>query len=124
MRRNRSRRRLAKPRQVARWILRYDAIIRVAVAFEHLVRHETELDGNETLKDMQTEALGIGFRQEWLTSWGLVFNELNDIRHMNKEFDGPTIDHEKAIEALTHLVEALEWAHARHTRGQISGLPA
>lgn len=95
------------------WLAGYyynDCLIRLAVAFEHLVRHETGLHGYERLEEMKLEACRKGFHSEWLKSWGDVHNELSTIRHKNKEFDGPEVNPKRAIEVLTHLTDALEWA--------------
>lgn len=97
-----------------------DGIIRIAVAFEHLVRHETGLHDKERLDEMKLEACRKGFHSQWLKSWCDVHDELNAIRHRNKEFDGPEVIPERAIEALTHLTEALEWASARREPGEQS----
>lgn len=60
---------------------------------------------------MKKAAANIGFRDEWLDSWWLFHEELNRIRHRNKDFvDGPLVSYEKAVSALGHLAEALEWA--------------
>jgi hypothetical protein len=96
------------------WLAGYffnDGIVRVAVAFEHLVRQETKLHGHEHFETMRNAAIAEGFTEEWMGSWYLAYDELNRIRHRNKEFvDGPLITYEKAVASLRHLAESLEWA--------------
>jgi len=92
-----------------------DGVIRIAIAFEHLVRQETNLYGHEQFEQMRNKALAEGFTVEWMGSWYSVHEELNRIRHRNKEFvDGPLVTYEKAAVSLGHLAEALHWAINRH----------
>jgi len=100
------------------WLAGYffnDGIIRIAVAFEHLVRQETNLYGHERFGQMRNKALAEGFCKEWMDSWCSVNEELIRIRHRNTEYvDGPLVTYERAVASLGHLAEALHWAINRH----------
>jgi hypothetical protein len=99
------------------WLAGYffnDGVVRIAVAFEHLVRQETNRHGHETFSDMKQAAIEKEFCEDWIDSWWLLYEELNRIRHRNKEFvNGPLVTYEKAVTSLGHLTDALEWAHSR-----------
>ncbi len=98
------------------WLAGYyfnDGIIRVAVAFEHLVRRETGLVDNGNFREMKDAALKAGFQEHWLKSWNAVHLELNAIRHKIKKYKGPTVEPEAAITALTHLVDAIGWVNEK-----------
>jgi hypothetical protein len=100
------------------WLAGYffnDGVVRITVAFEHLVRQETNLHCYEKFSQMKQAAIEKDFRDEWIDSWWSVYDELNRIRHRNKEFvDGPLVTYEKAVASLGHLIDALEWANRRH----------
>lgn len=101
------------------WLAGYffnDGIIRIAVAFEHLVRQETNLYGHEHFDEMKSKAIDEGLTEEWMGSWRSINEELIRIRHRNKEFvDGPLVTYENVVASLDHLAEALEWAINRHS---------
>jgi hypothetical protein len=93
-----------------------DGVVRIAVAFEHLVRQETNLYRYERFEQMRTQAIAEGFTEEWMGSWRSIDEELIRIRHRNTEFvDGPLVTHQKAVASLDHLAQALEWAINRHS---------
>lgn len=103
------------------WLAGYyfnDAIIRIAVAYEHIVRHATKLHGKELFRQLKTEALRKrGFKQEWATSWESVHKEMNRLKHQNLKFvDGPLLQYDQALQALDYLVYALKWGTKRRNR--------
>jgi hypothetical protein len=103
------------PEQVSRvWLAGYsfnNALIRIAASFEHIVRHRTGL--HDKYDPIRNEAQKQHFRDEWVTSWESVHQELNRIRHRNEEFvDGPRVSYREAVQALEHLIDALEWGLA------------
>ncbi len=52
-----------------------DGIIRIAVAFEHLVRQETKLYGHKRFEQMKENAIAEGFSKELLDSWWSIYDE-------------------------------------------------
>jgi len=97
------------------WLAGYffnDGIVRVAVAYEHLVRETTRTGDNEEY-DIE-EVKQLGFRDTWLQSWNPVRHEMNRLKHKTQKFaDGPLLTYDEAIQALDCLVEALDrtnWA--------------
>jgi hypothetical protein len=92
------------------WLAGYffnDGIVRIAVAFEHMVR---EVTGTADNKEYDIEEVKrLGFRDAWLQSWGPVRLEMNRFKHKTQKFvDGPLLTYAEAVQALDHLVEALD----------------
>jgi hypothetical protein len=99
------------------WLAGYyfnDGIIRIAVAYEHIVRHVTKLHGKELFRRLKKEAIREGLKTEWASSWELVHKEVNRLKHQNLKFvDGPLLKYNQALQALDHLVYALKWGTKR-----------
>jgi len=95
------------------WLSGYyfnDGIIRIAVSYEHIVRHVTKLHGKELFKTLKKEGMRKGLRTEWASSWESVHKEVNRLKHQNLKFvDGPLLKYDQALQALDHLVYALKW---------------
>lgn len=95
------------------WLAGYyfnDGIIRIAVSYEHIVRHVTKLHGRELFRTLKKEGPRKGLKAEWATSWELVHKEVNRLKHQNLKFvDGPLLKYDQALQALDHLVYALKW---------------
>jgi hypothetical protein len=101
------------------WLAGYfynDGIIRIAAAFEHLIRLETGKHCHEQLRDLKMLGEKYGFSPESMLSFARVHDELSAIRHRNKDFDGPELTPDKAIQALMHLVDSLEFARDQKKR--------
>ncbi len=102
------------------WLAGYyfnDGIIRIAVAYEHIVRHVTKLHGNESFRRLKREAVREGLKTEWVSSWESVHKEVNRLKHQNLKFvDGPLLKYDQALQALDHLVYALKWGTKRRNR--------
>lgn len=96
--------------EMGEWLAGYffnDGIIRIAVAYEHLVREVTGAGDNEDY-DID-EAKRLGFRDAWLQSWDPVRREMNRLKHKTQKFvDGPLLTYDEAVQALDHLVDALD----------------
>ena len=97
------------------WLAGYffnDGIVRIAVAYEHLVREATGTGDNEEYAIEKVKRLG--FRDGWLQSWKPVRHEMDRLKHKTQKFvDGPLLTYDEAIQALDCLVEALDrtnWA--------------
>lgn len=92
------------------WLAGYffnDGIVRIAVAYEHLVREVTAAGDNEEY-DLEKAKL-LGFRDVWLHSWLPVRKEMNRLKHKTRKFtDGPLLTYDEAVQALDHLVDALD----------------
>jgi hypothetical protein len=95
------------------WLAGYyfnDAIIRIAVGFEHLARHVSGLHGRELFNKLKLQALKNGFKAEWASAWERVHKEVNRLKHQNLKFvDGPLLKYVEALDALDYLVYALKW---------------
>lgn len=62
------------------WLAGYyfnDGIIRIAVAYEHIVRHVTKLQGKELFRRLKKEAIREGLKTEWASLWELAHKEVN-----------------------------------------------
>jgi hypothetical protein len=90
------------------WLVFFnDGIVRTAVAYEHLVREATGA-GDDDNFDIE-KAKRLGFRNVWLQSWDPVRLEMNRLKHKTyKSVDGPKLTYDQAVQALDHLVEALD----------------
>ncbi|MEO5954573.1 MAG: hypothetical protein ABIR36_02625 [Nitrospiraceae bacterium] len=95
------------------WLAGYffnDGIVRIAVAYEHLVREATGTGDNEKY-DIE-EVKRLGFRDGWLRAWTPVRLEMNRLKHKTQKFvDGPLLTYDEAVEALDSLVDALDRAN-------------
>ena len=91
-----------------------DGIVRIDVAFEHIVRHSIKLYGHIEHRDLLRQAHPQGFKKEWADSWNPVHKEVNRLKHQNRKYaDGPQLTYERAIQALYHLCFALRWGMKR-----------
>jgi hypothetical protein len=87
-----------------------DAIVRIDVAFEHIVRHSIKLYGHIEHRKLIDQAGRHGFKKEWADSWSPVHKEVNRLKHENRKYaDGPQLTYNKAIQALDDLCFALRW---------------
>src|SRR5215472_13762738 len=69
------------------WLAGYyfnDAIIRMAVSFEHIVRHVTNKHEGENIDQLIAAADPLGFRESWGDAWRPMERELSAIRHRNE----------------------------------------
>jgi hypothetical protein len=98
------------PPKEGEWLAGYffnDAIMRIAVAYEHLIREATEANDDGGIDFEKVKQLG--FRQEWLDSREPLRIEMNRLKHRTHEFvDGPPLMVEQTVQALEYLVNALD----------------
>jgi|RhiMethySRZTD1v2_1073278.scaffolds.fasta_scaffold01410_6 hypothetical protein len=92
------------------WLAGYffnDGIIRISVAYEHLLREAT---GATDKDDCDIEkAKRLGFQPAWVKSWEPVRKEVNRLKHKTQKFvDGPELSYDDAVQALDHLIDALD----------------
>lgn len=84
-----------------------DGIIRISVAYEHLIREATSAMDKDDY-DIE-EAKRIGFQPAWVKSWTPVRKEVNRLKHKTQKFvDGPELSYDDAVQALDHLADALD----------------
>jgi len=87
-----------------------DAIVRIDVAFEHIVRHSIKMYGPIEHRKLIDRAGRHGFKKEWADSWSPVHKEVNRLKHQNLKFvDGPCLKYDQALQALDYLGYALKW---------------
>lgn len=87
-----------------------DAIVRIDVAFEHIVRHSIKLYVPIEHRNLIEQAARRGFKKEWADSWSPVHKEVNRLKHQTRKYaDGPQLTYNKAIKALDALYYALLW---------------
>ena len=69
------------------------------------LRHPLSSKGRQLLD----KAKRLGFQEIWLQSWNLVRLEMNRLKHKTQKFvDGPLLTYDEAVQALDHLVDALD----------------
>lgn len=88
-----------------------DGIIRIAISFEHIVRHVTNKHDGENIDTLIKAATPLGFKVNWGNAWRPMQRELNAIRHRNDFIDGPKSDvtYPFAVDALEELIDTLTW---------------
>lgn len=96
------------------WLAGYcfnNAIIRIAVSYEHIVRHVTGMHGREDINKLIKTATPLGFLERWEKAWRPMHNELNAIRHRNDFIDGPQeqVTYAFTVHSLEQLIETLTW---------------
>jgi hypothetical protein len=97
------------------WLAGYyfnDAIIRIAVSFEHIVRHVTNRHSRkDNIDTLIQAATPLGFQESWGKAWRPLQDELSAIRHRNEFVDGPKIEVDPllAVDALEQLINTLTW---------------
>ena len=88
-----------------------DALFRAVVAFEHLLRYYTRLNGNESLQTLVDTALSEGFNiEEIVPSWTEIKDEVNRLKHRSWEYgQGPEIPYPDAVKIVRGVVLAMKW---------------
>ncbi len=106
------------------WLAGYyynDALFRMDIAYEHILRHRTGLKNAKAPKLLK-KAVASGLPRRLLDpSWTRVHDEVNDLKHCSWEFgEGPGIEPDEAVEILRDLIKTVEWALKHGPRHQNS----
>ncbi|MDK2743219.1 MAG: hypothetical protein NDI90_09905 [Nitrospira sp. BO4] len=96
-----------------------DALIRMAVCLEHLLRYRTGMRKHQKfaplIKAAESEH---GFNiSEFAPNWKDCKDELDAIRHRNWDYgSGPKVSYSMALDMITRLFDAVDWAFKGNCR--------
>jgi hypothetical protein len=89
-----------------------DALFRLGVCLEHLLRYYTGLQGREQFPALIKKAADYGFEVGLMVpGWADIKDEVDAFRHRGFSYgEGPKTTYAQALTAIQHLVGAVEWA--------------
>lgn len=87
-----------------------DAVFRLGICVEHVVRHITGLKGRETLNVVIKVAESKGFDvKKILPGWEISKDEVDSLRHKSWDYlEGPKMQYSEALKLMENLVEFVD----------------